>query len=140
MLPQPRFHLWLAPPLQVHSCTRVPFAVVWKADGRVAGSTRLMDIRPRHRGLEIGWTWYRRDLWGGPVNPECKYLLLRHAFEQWGAIRVCLKTDVLNTHSQNAIRKVGAKYEGRSAITTSAVTGAIATACTSRSSRASGRP
>jgi RimJ/RimL family protein N-acetyltransferase len=90
----------------------VPFAVVWKPEGRVVGSTRLMDIQPRHRGLEIGWTWYRRDLWGSKLNPECKLLLLRHAFETWGAIRVCLKTDVKNVHSQEAIKKLGAKYEG----------------------------
>jgi len=90
----------------------VPFVVRLRATGEVIGSTRYMDIRQRFRGVEIGWTWYRRDTWGGPVNPECKYLLLRHAFDDWGAIRVCLKTDVKNVHSQHAIKKLGAKYEG----------------------------
>ena len=90
----------------------VPFVVRLRNGGEIVGSTRFMDIRARFRGVEIGWTWYRRDLWGGPVNPEAKYLLMRHAFEEWGAIRVCLKTDVKNVHSQNAIKKLGAKYEG----------------------------
>jgi RimJ/RimL family protein N-acetyltransferase len=90
----------------------VPFVVVLRATGEVVGSTRYMDIRAMYRGVEIGWTWYRRDVWGGPVNPEAKYLLMRHAFEDWGAIRVCLKTDVKNVHSQNAIKKLGARYEG----------------------------
>lgn len=90
----------------------VPFTVRLRPGGEVVGSTRFMDIRPHAKGLEVGWTWYRRDVWGGLVNPECKYLLLRYAFEQWGAIRVCLKTDVKNVHSQNAIKKLGATYEG----------------------------
>ena len=92
--------------------TEMPFAVILRTSGDVIGSTRYLDIRSTFKGLEIGWTWYRRDTWGGPVNPECKYLLLRHAFEVWGAIRVCLKTDIKNLHSQNAIKKLGAKYEG----------------------------
>jgi RimJ/RimL family protein N-acetyltransferase len=90
----------------------LPFAVVRPAEGRVIGSTRYMDIQPRHRGVEIGWSWYEREVWGGPVNPEAKYLLLHHAFETWSAIRVCLKTDVQNVHSQRAIRKLGARQEG----------------------------
>ncbi len=89
-----------------------PFAVVLRGSGRVVGSTRYMDLRPQHRGVEIGWTWYATDVWDTAVNPESKYLLLRHAFEDWGAIRVALKTDVLNLRSQAAIRKLGAKYEG----------------------------
>lgn len=81
--------------------------------GRVVGSTRYMDIQPASKGVEVGWTWYARSVWGTVVNPECKFLLLRHAFEDWGAIRVQLKTDDKNLHSQNAILKLGAKFEGR---------------------------
>lgn len=88
------------------------FTVRLRQGGRAIGSTRYMDVQPTNRGLEIGWTWYARDVWGGVVNPECKYLLLRHAFEEWDALRVCLKTDNRNVHSQNAIQKLGAKYEG----------------------------
>ncbi|MBX5475814.1 MAG: GNAT family N-acetyltransferase [Clostridia bacterium] len=89
-----------------------PFAVVRKADGKILGSTRYMDIDRRNRTLEIGWTWYAREAWGTRVNPEAKYLLLAHAFEAWGANRVTLKTDVKNLRSQAAIRKLGAQYEG----------------------------
>jgi len=88
-----------------------PFAVV-QADGRVIGSTRYMDVQEAHRGVEIGWTWYAPDTWGTVINPECKHLMFQHAFETWGAVRVVLKTDSLNLHSQAAIKKLGAKYEG----------------------------
>jgi len=71
-----------------------------------------MDIAPAHKGVEVGWTWYGRDAWGSAVNPESKLLLLGHAFEDWGAIRLYLKTDSLNERSRAAIAKLGAKYEG----------------------------
>ena len=88
------------------------FAVVDRQTGRAVGSTRYMDIAPSHRGVEVGWTWYARAAWGGIVNPESKLLLLSHAFEDWGAIRLCLKTDSLNERSRAAIAKLGATYEG----------------------------
>ena len=71
-----------------------------------------MDVAPAHRGVEVGWTWYRAASWGGPVNPEAKLLLLTHAFETWGAIRLYLKTDSLNVRSRSAILKLGARHEG----------------------------
>jgi len=80
---------------------------------KIIGSTRYMDTQPRQKGTEIGWTWYSPNVWGTVVNPECKYLLLNHAFEDWGAIRVQLKTDNNNLRSQGAILKLGAKFEGR---------------------------
>jgi RimJ/RimL family protein N-acetyltransferase len=89
-----------------------PFAVVDRSSGRAVGSTRYMDVSQAHRGVEVGWTWYRRADWGGHVNPEAKLLLLRHAFEGWGAIRLYLKTDSLNERSRAAILKLGARYEG----------------------------
>jgi RimJ/RimL family protein N-acetyltransferase len=88
------------------------FAVVLKESGRVVGSTRYMDVQAASRGAEIGWTWYAPDVWATSTNPECKFLLLQHAFETWGALRVQLKTDHMNTRSQAAIRKLGAQYEG----------------------------
>lgn len=88
------------------------FAVVLRESGRIVGSTRYMEVRPAHRGAEIGSTWYARDVWQSQVNPECKLLLLQHAFEDWGALRVQLKTDHMNERSQAAIRKLGAVYEG----------------------------
>lgn len=88
------------------------FAVVSVKDERVVGSTRYMDVQAVHQGVEIGWTWYSPDVWAGPVNPEAKFLLLRHAFETWSARRVQLKTDGLNARSRSAIAKLGAQYEG----------------------------
>jgi RimJ/RimL family protein N-acetyltransferase len=92
--------------------TEYPFAVVLRESGRIIGSTRYLDVRPAHRGVEIGWTWYAPDTWATVVNPEAKYLLLRHAFETWRAIRVAFKTDARNVRSQAAIRKLGARDEG----------------------------
>jgi RimJ/RimL family protein N-acetyltransferase len=89
-----------------------PFAVVRLEDERVIGSTRYLTVEEADRTAEIGWTWYTPETWGGVVNPEAKYLLLRHAFEDWRAIRIALKTDVKNVHSQAAIRKLGARLEG----------------------------
>ncbi len=88
------------------------YAVRLQSTGDIVGSTRYMDIATHDRGVEIGWTWYDPAVWGTSVNPECKYLLLGHAFAVWGALRVTLKTDNLNVHSQNAIRKLGGVYEG----------------------------
>jgi N-acetyltransferase len=90
-----------------------PFVVLYKPQNRIIGSTRYMDIRPAEKGVEIGGTWYSPEFWGTNVNPEAKLLLLQHAFEDWGAIRVQLKTDNNNKHSQNAILKLGAKFEGQ---------------------------
>jgi RimJ/RimL family protein N-acetyltransferase len=89
------------------------FAVVLRRDGRVAGSTSYLGVVPKHKTAEIGATWYSSDAQGTAVNPDCKLLLLKHAFEDWGAVRVQLKTDANNTHSQRAILKLGAKFEGR---------------------------
>lgn len=88
------------------------FTVVLNSTGRAVGSSTYLDIREKDRGVEIGRTWYSPSAQGTQVNAECKYLLLRHAFQEWGALRVQLKTDNRNAHSQNALRKLGAIYEG----------------------------
>ncbi|HLO02035.1 MAG TPA: GNAT family protein [Symbiobacteriaceae bacterium] len=88
------------------------FAVVRQSDGVVLGSTRFMDVVEPQKNVEIGWTWYMQEVWGTAVNPEAKYLLLCHAFDTWGAKRVCWKTDERNVRSQAAIKKLGAQYEG----------------------------
>ena len=88
------------------------FAVRLLKGDAVIGSTSYFGIVPRYKRVEIGSTWYVPGVWGTTVNPECKYLLLNHAFEDWGAIRVQLTTDINNTHSQHAIMKLGAKFEG----------------------------
>lgn len=90
----------------------VPFAQVLVASGKAIGGTTYMDIQTANRGVEIGTTWIGRAYHGTAVNPEAKYLLLRHAFEDQGAIRVQLKTDGRNLQSQRAIEKLGAVKEG----------------------------
>ncbi len=92
--------------------TDLPFAVIHLTSGRVAGATRYLNIMPRDRGLEIGGTWYGTDFQRTPVNTECKYLLMSHAFETLKCIRVQLKTDKRNERSQKAIERLGAKKEG----------------------------
>jgi N-acetyltransferase len=92
--------------------TDLPFVAIQLATGRVAGATRYLNIMPKDRGLEIGGTWYGTDFQRTPVNTECKYLLLSHAFETLGCIRVQLKTDQRNERSQKAIERIGAKKEG----------------------------
>src|SRR5438309_6786683 len=104
---------WLAEAVAAESAgAEYPFAVIDRAGGRAVGSTRYMDLSREHRGVEVGWTWYSREAQGTAVNPEAKFLLLKHAFEDWGAIRLFLKTDSLNERSRAAILKLGAKYEG----------------------------
>jgi RimJ/RimL family protein N-acetyltransferase len=96
----------------INDPTRFPFAVVLDEGDRLVGSTSFMDIRPEHRGLEVGFTWYTPACRGTRVNPACKRLLLGHAIETLGAVRVQIKTDRRNLHSQAAIEKLGATYEG----------------------------
>lgn len=92
--------------------TDLPFVAIHLASGRVAGATRYLNIMPKDRGLEIGGTWYGTDFQRSAVNTECKYLLLRHAFEALRCIRVQLKTDLRNERSQKAIERIGATREG----------------------------
>jgi RimJ/RimL family protein N-acetyltransferase len=92
--------------------TDIPFAVIHMASGRVAGATRYMELRHAHRGVEIGGTWYGAEFRRTAVNTECKYLLLKYAFEEMGCIRVQFKTDLRNERSQQAIERIGAVKEG----------------------------
>ncbi len=93
-------------------CISLPFAIVEKATGRTIGSTRYGNIDRTHHRLEIGWTWVAREWQRTAVNTEAKYLLLRHAFETLGCMRVELKTDSLNERSRAAILRIGAREEG----------------------------
>lgn len=92
--------------------TEVAYATVRRSDGQVVGTTRFIDIRRPHRGLEIGWTWLTPAAQRTALNTEAKYLMLRQAFEGWGALRVQLKTDANNARSRAAIERIGAKFEG----------------------------
>ena len=90
----------------------VVFAQIWKATGRAIGSTRLLDVRPADRQVEIGSTFLGRDYWRTHANTESKLLFLRYCFETLGCVRVALKTDGRNVRSQGAIARLGAVREG----------------------------
>lgn len=90
----------------------IVFATVERGSGKTVGSTRFMNIDRVNKRVEIGSTWIAPAWQRTAVNTEAKYLMLRHAFEAWGCIRVELKTDGLNQKSRNAILRIGAKEEG----------------------------
>ena len=91
---------------------QLPFAIVETAKDKVIGSTRYLNIRPEHRSLEIGWTWLGQNWQRTAINTETKLLLLSHAFEKLGCVRVEFKTDTRNERSQRALQRIGATKEG----------------------------
>ncbi len=90
----------------------LPFATVERASGLAVGSTRFGNIDLANRRIEIGWTWIARPWQRTAINTEAKYLMLRHAFETLGCLRVELKTDALNERSRRAMLRIGAREEG----------------------------
>jgi RimJ/RimL family protein N-acetyltransferase len=88
------------------------FAQVWNQTRRAIGSTRLLDVRPADRQVEIGSTFLARQYWRSRANTESKYLLLEYCFETLGCVRVALKTDGRNIRSQEALARLGAVREG----------------------------
>jgi len=105
--------------------TAVPFVIVRRLDATVIGSSRFFDLErwawppghPLHgRGVpdvcEIGYTWFARSAIRTAANSEAKLLMLMHAFEAWGVLRVCLHTDARNQRSRAAIERIGGKFEG----------------------------
>ena len=92
--------------------TSLPFATVDRRSGRAAGSTRFMSIVREHRRVEIGGTWLGTAFQRTALNTEAKYLMLRHAFENLGAMRVEFKTSRTNVRSQQALRRLGIREEG----------------------------
>jgi RimJ/RimL family protein N-acetyltransferase len=90
----------------------LPFTIVHRESGEVAGWTRFLDISFADRNCEIGYSALATKFWRSAVNTESKYLLIRHAFETWGCIRVQLKTDLRNERSQRAIERIGGVREG----------------------------
>ena len=95
-----------------HRGVSLPFVIVDQANDQVIGSTRYGNIDSTHRRVEIGWTWLTKAYQRTAANTEAKLLLLPHAFETLGAIRVELKTDALNEKSRKAITRIGATQEG----------------------------
>ncbi len=96
----------------VQNETEYPFIIYHKANRKIIGSTRLMEISQPNTKLEIGWTWLHPDYWATAINLDCKLALLTYCFEALEAIRVQLKTDENNKRSRKAILKIGAKFEG----------------------------
>ncbi len=89
-----------------------PFVIRHKQTNKLIGSTRLFDIYPSDKKLEIGWTWIIKEFWGTTVNFECKFLLLEFCFETLKSNRVQLKTKDTNFRSRKAIEKIGGVFEG----------------------------
>ncbi|WP_354637761.1 GNAT family N-acetyltransferase [Kitasatospora camelliae] len=94
-----------------------PYVQVDRASGRVVGATSYWDPRPWPDGeglcaVEIGFTWLAASAQGTGINTEAKYLLFRHAFEEWEVARVDLKTDARNGRSRAAMEAAGARFEG----------------------------
>jgi RimJ/RimL family protein N-acetyltransferase len=92
--------------------TEMPLVTIRQTDGRVLGSTRYLALRPEHRSIEIGWTWLTPEAWGTGANVEAKLLMLEHAFETLGCLRVELKTDARNERSRGAMAAIPAQFEG----------------------------
>lgn len=92
--------------------TMIPFTVIDKASGAIAGMTTYMNIEAAHRRLEVGSTWYRASAQGSGLNIACKRLLLEHAFEALGCVAVEFRTHFFNQRSRRAIERLGAKQDG----------------------------
>ena len=80
--------------------------------GAIVGTSSYLDAHPRDAWLEVGFTLYTPTVWKTAVNPEAKLLLFGYAFDTLGAGRIQLKTDTRNHRSQQAIARLGARYEG----------------------------
>jgi N-acetyltransferase len=107
------FHAWVEDALaRSASGIDCAFAVLDAVGSEPVGSTRYLALRPEHRVLEIGWTWLGPAAWRTGANAEAKYLLLRHAFEDLGCMRVEFKTDALNTRARTALEALPAHFEG----------------------------
>ena len=95
-----------------HQGTALPFVVINQENHRIIGSTRFLNAEPEHKRLEIGATWYAQDFQRSGVNTECKYLLLKHAFETLDCLAVEFRTHWHNHASRNAILRIGARQDG----------------------------
>ena len=89
----------------------LPFTVL-DASGTPVGMTTYMNIDATHRRVEIGSTWYAQRVQRGPLNTDCKRLLLGHAFETLDCIAVEFRTHRFNTPSRRAIERLGAQLDG----------------------------
>jgi RimJ/RimL family protein N-acetyltransferase len=107
------FHAWLEDALAASSAgMEAAFTTLDAGTREPIGSTRYLALRPEHRGLEIGWTWLAPSNWRKGANIEAKLLMLEHAFERMGCVRVEFKTDSRNERSRAALAALPAQFEG----------------------------
>lgn len=101
---------------QCQAGSMLPFTVneqgAGETPGQIAGMTTYLNIDAANKRLEIGATWYRKSVQRTGLNTECKYLLLKHAFEDLACIAVEFRTHYLNQQSRRAIERLGAKFDG----------------------------
>ena len=90
----------------------LPFTTIENATGQAVGMTTYMNIDAASKRVEIGSTWNRKRVQRGPMNTECKFMLLRHAFEELDCIAVEFRTHFFNHQSRGAIERLGAKLDG----------------------------
>ncbi len=96
------FDLWLA---------SVDLGFATYLGDELVGHTSFLNDRPEDRVVEIGNTWLNSSAWGSGANTEAKFLLLQHAFDDEGYLRVEFKTDAANERSRAALAKFAA-FEG----------------------------
>ncbi len=107
------FYRWFDKAIQYsQNKQQLPFIVRRLSNDKIIGSTRYYDINLEHRRLTIGYTWYIPEVWGTSVNPECKFLLLKYAFEELRLNRVDFLIHSGNARSRAAVKKLGAVEEG----------------------------
>jgi RimJ/RimL family protein N-acetyltransferase len=107
------FDLWLELTIEAQRAgAEGPFATRDARSGKLIGSSRYLNVRPADRALEIGWTWLHPSAWRSGANVEAKLLMLRHAFETLGCVRVEFKTDARNERSRAALAAIPAQFEG----------------------------
>jgi RimJ/RimL family protein N-acetyltransferase len=107
------FRMWMSDAVErSRSGAEVALVTLDARTGAPLGSSRYLNLRPEHRGLEIGWTWLARRAWGTGANIEAKLLMLTHAFDRVGCMRVEFKTDARNSRSCGALAALPAQFEG----------------------------
>jgi RimJ/RimL family protein N-acetyltransferase len=108
-----RFDAWMRLTLATAAAgDEGPFTTRDAETGRAIGSSRFLNVRPADRVVEIGWTWLHPSAWRTGANVEAKLLMMRHAFEALGCVRVEFKTDARNERSRAALSALPAQFEG----------------------------
>ena len=108
-----RFDRWLELTLDAAAEGREgPFTTRLRESGEAIGSSRFLAVRPADQVVEIGWTWLHPSAWRSGANVEAKLLMMRHAFETLGCVRVEFKTDARNERSRAALAALPAQFEG----------------------------